>query len=137
MQAVKLSPKENKHNPSNLITDQAHALVAFADEHIDWNLSPEMAVTLYLEWGNNDWNAAHPPVRSKSDVSVYFVVDTWSDPIQVHLVRRNSEKAEDLISIPLPNDLVTVFRKEYGDLKGVFEPLPEIKQWLKKELGHQ
>ena len=27
----------------------------FADMPIDWNLSPEDAVTLYLEWGNNNW----------------------------------------------------------------------------------
>ena len=24
---------------------------------IDWNLTPEHAVTMYLEWGNNDWHA--------------------------------------------------------------------------------
>ena len=42
---------------------------------ISWNLSPEHAVTMYLEWGNNDWHSEYPPVRSKEDVSHYFVVD--------------------------------------------------------------
>ena len=107
-------------------TKNTSPLAAFADQQIDWNLTPEMAVTLYLEWGNNDWRSEHPPVRSKSDVATYFVVDAWQDPLKVRLVRRNSESADDL---------VTAFRDEYGSLKGVFEPLPVIKDWLKKELG--
>ena len=107
-------------------TKNTSPLAAFADQQIDWNLTPEMAVTLYLEWGNNDWRSEHPPVRSKSDVATYFVV---------RLVRRNSESADDLVTVPLPEPLVKAFRDEYGSLKGVFEPLPVIKDWLKKELG--
>ncbi|MEG1609588.1 MAG: hypothetical protein RR014_01760 [Bilophila sp.] len=110
-------------------------LAAFSNHQIDWNLTPEMAVTLYLEWGNNDWHAEHPPVRSRTDVATYFVVDAWQEPLQVRLVRRNSESADDLVIVPLPEALEKVFRAEYGSLKGVFEPLPEIKAWLKKELG--
>ena len=98
-------------------TKNTSPLAAFADQQIDWNLTPEMAVTLYLEWGNNDWRSEHPPVRSKSDVATYFVVDAWQDPLKVRLVRRNSESADDLVTVPLP------------------EPLPVIKDWLKKELG--
>ncbi len=49
----------------------------FALYDIDWNLTPEHAVTMYLEWGNNDWHAEYPPVRSKEDVAHYFVVDSW------------------------------------------------------------
>ena len=116
-------------------TKNTSPLAAFADQQIDWNLTPEMAVTLYLEWGNNDWRSEHPPVRSKSDVATYFVVDAWQDPLKVRLVRRNSESADDLVTVPLPEPLVKAFRDEYGSLKGVFEPLPVIKDWLKKELG--
>ena len=106
------------------------------DAHdIDWNLSPETAVVLYLEWGNNNWHAEHPPVRSPKDVSTYFVVDAWTDPISVRLVRRNSEQAEDLAVFPLPEPLLSQFREEYGNLRGVFEPLPAIKEWLKREMG--
>ena len=76
-------------------TKNTSPLAAFADQQIDWNLTPEMAVTLYLEWGNNDWRSEHPPVRSKSDVATYFVVDAWQDPLKVRLVRRNSESADD------------------------------------------
>ncbi len=106
----------------------------YAHLPIDWNLSPEDAVTLYLEWGNNNWHAEHAPVRSKSDVAIYFVVDTWESPALVRLVRRNSEAAEDLVSFPLPESLAVDFHKEFGDLKAIFEPTPAIKAWLKHAL---
>ena len=109
----------------------------FSDLIIDWNLTPEHAVTMYLEWGNNDWNAEYPPVRSKADVSTYFVVDTWeaSGPV-IRLVQRNSEKASDLVSFPMPVELIPDFRQENGTIKGIFTPTPALKDWLKKELGH-
>lgn len=109
-------------------------LRCFADMPIDWNLSPEDAVTLYLEWGNNNWRGEHPPVRSKDDVATYFVVDNWSAKPRVRLVRRNSEEAVDLVTLPLPPDLERAFLAEYGGLKGVFEPTPAIKNWLRQEL---
>lgn len=102
---------------------------------IDWNLTPEHAVTMYLEWGNNDWHAEYPPVRSKDDYSTYFVVDTWPEKPMVRLVRRNSEAATDLVSVPLPDDLRKDFQNEYGNLKGIFSPTPAIKDWLKAEMA--
>lgn len=113
-----------------------NALKEFSSHQIDWNLTPEHAVTMYLEWGNNDWNSEYPPVRSKDDISTYFVVDTWSGWPVVRLVRRNSEQAEELVTVALPENLANSFLADYGDLKGIFEPTPEIKAWLKKEIGH-
>ena len=106
----------------------------FADMPIDWNLSPEDAVTLYLEWGNNNWRGDHLPVRSKDDVFTYFVVDNWGKTPTVRLVRRNSEEAVDLVTLRLPPELERAFLAEYGGLKGVFEPTPAIKDWLRREL---
>lgn len=100
---------------------------------IDWNLTPEHAVTMYLEWGNNDWHAEYPPVRSKDDYSTYFVVDTWENPPLVRLVRRNSEAAQDVLTIPLPESLHNEFRQEYGKLRGIFAPTPGIKRWLQAQ----
>ncbi|GFM37240.1 DVU0772 family protein [Desulfovibrio psychrotolerans] len=111
-------------------------LARFGNLDIDWNLSPEHAVTMYLEWGNNDWHAEYPPVRSKADFSTYFVVDTWGERPVVRLIRRNSEGADELATIPLPNRLANRFIAEYGDLRGIMEPTREIKDWLKAELGH-
>ena len=109
----------------------------FALYPIAWNLTPEDAVTLYLEWGNNDWNAEYPPVRSKSDVAIYFVVGSWENPPVLRLVRRNSENAEDLFSMPLEGDLLADWRKANGDWRGVGAPTPKIREWLKKELGQE
>lgn len=104
---------------------------------ISWNLSPEEAVTLYLEWGNNDWNAEYPPVRSKDDVAYYFVVDSWQDPPMIRLVKRNSENAEDIFSMPLPAELMADWKAANGDLRGTSSPTPKIKEWLKKQLGQE
>lgn len=109
----------------------------FALHDIDWNLTPEHAVTMYLEWGNNDWHSEYPPVRSKEDVSQYFVVDSWQDPPMVRLVRRNSEQAEDLISVPLPQRLLPDFRATHGHWRGISTPTPAVKEWLKAELGQE
>lgn len=104
---------------------------------IDWDLTPEQAVTMYLEWGNNDWNAEYPPVRSKDDVSQYFVVDSWEDPPVIRLVRRNSENAEDLFTMPLKGKLLEDWRNVNGNLKGISAPTPYIKKWLQKQLGQE
>lgn len=104
---------------------------------IDWDLGPEQAVTMYLEWGNNDWRGPHPPVRSKADVSQYFVVDTWDTEPVVRLVRRNSEQAEELLTLPLPLVLQNEWKKEFGRLRGIFAPTPSIKAWLQQEMETQ
>lgn len=109
----------------------------FALCDIDWNLTPEQAVTMYLEWGNNDWNAEYPPVRSKDDVSHYFVVDSWQDPPVVRLVRRNSENAETLFEMPLPEPLLADWRAENGGWRGIAAPTQKIKAWLKQQLGQE
>lgn len=109
-------------------------LYPFRNADIDWNLSPEHAVTMYLEWGNNNWHAEHGPVRSKADESVYFVVDAWQNPPLIRLIRRNSENAEELAAVPLPEHLLPGWREEFGTLRGVFEPDEAIKNWLRQRL---
>ena len=111
-----------------------NTLTNFRHLDIDWDLSPEDAVTLYLEWGNNDWRAPFPPVRTKEDYATYFVVDTWSAPPKIRLLRRNSEKLQELAAVEVPEALSADFVAEYGSLRGVFEPTPAMKAWLKAEL---
>lgn len=103
---------------------------------INWDLTPEEAVTLYLEWGNNNWHGKHAPVRSKNDVAHYFVVDTWGESPTVRLVRRNSEDAEDLLSLPLPQQLSDKFLLDVGRNKGIYHPTDDIKDWLQTEIMH-
>ncbi len=101
---------------------------------IDWDMSPEEAVTLYLEWGNN-WSHDRKFVKSKNDVSYYFVLNTWGEEPIVYLIRRNSAEAKELAELHLPQLLEEKIKYEYRDGKGVYAVEGELKDWLKEELG--
>lgn len=103
---------------------------------IDWDMTPEEAVTLYLEWGNS-WTHGKGLTRSKDDISYYFVVNTWEDPPKIFFIRRNSEEAVELAAIDMPNELRNHFLESVGGIKGVYAISDEIKAWLKKELYAQ
>ena len=100
---------------------------------IDWDMTPEEAVRLYLEWGNN-WAGGNYVIRSKDDVSHYFVVNTWKKEPIIYLIRRSSEEAEELAEIKLPRHLKEAYLKENGSLKGVYAVEGEVREWLKQEL---
>lgn len=97
---------------------------------VDWDLGPEQAVKLYLEWGNTDWGSGKYVIRSKSDFSTYFVVNCWREPFYIYLIRRNSEDAEELARFELPER----FAKDVCQLKGVYALEDDVKEWLQKEL---
>jgi crotonobetainyl-CoA:carnitine CoA-transferase CaiB-like acyl-CoA transferase len=99
---------------------------------IDWTMTPEEAVTLYLEWGNNTAHS-RKMVKSKKDVSYYFVVNTWDEPPRIYLVRRNSDEAVDLAAIELPSHLRNRFMETVARRKSVYALTPEVKEWLQKE----
>ncbi|VEN73482.1 conserved hypothetical protein [Candidatus Desulfarcum epimagneticum] len=101
---------------------------------IDWNMTPEEAVRLYLEWGNN-WAGGSYVIRSKDDVSHYFVINTWKGEPVIYLVRRDSQEAENLAEINMPLDLKERYAQEAGGIKGVFAVEGEVRDWLKKELS--
>jgi len=101
---------------------------------IDWEMTPEEAVRLYLEWGNN-WTRGYNMVRSKEDIAYYFVLNTWeADPV-VYLVKRNSEEAVEVAKIDLPKELGKLFPEDGGISKGIYSLDGEIQAWLKKELN--
>jgi hypothetical protein len=102
---------------------------------IDWDMTPEEAVRLYLEWGNN-WAGGNYVVRSKDDITHYFVVNTWDENPVVFLIRRNSEEAVELAKIDMPDDIKDRFLAENGDLKGVFAIEGSVKDWLYKQLNN-
>ncbi len=101
---------------------------------IDWDMTPEEAVRLYLEWGNN-WAGGNYVIRSKDDITHYFVVNTWDENPVIFLIRRNSEEAVELAKIDMPDDIKDRFLEENGNFKGVFAIENEIKDWLKIELN--
>lgn len=98
---------------------------------IDWDLGPEEAVKLYLEWGNTDWGSGKYVIRSDSDYSTYFVVNCWRKPFFIYLIRRNSKEAIELAQFELPSQ----FEKEVCELKGVYGLDQDLKDWLMRELG--
>ena len=100
---------------------------------IDWEMTPEEAVTLYLEWGNN-WSHGKHLIRSKSDRSLYFVINTWDDPPQIYLIQRNSDEALELAMIEMPETLRRGFLESVGHRKGVYAINDEIKAWLETKL---
>ncbi|MGD2125370.1 MAG: hypothetical protein PVG99_04775 [Desulfobacteraceae bacterium] len=99
---------------------------------IDWFMTPEEAVTLYLEWGNN-WSHGKM-VKSKNDVSHYFVVNTWDDPARIYLIRRNSEEAVELAVIEIPKGIRDRFLESVAKKKGVYAINEEIRAWLEESL---
>ncbi len=101
---------------------------------IDWDMTPEEAVRLYLEWGNN-WARGNYVIRSKDDVSHYFVVNTWKDEPVIYFIRRNSDEAVELAKIRMPNELKRRFMHSQGRHKGVWALDGDVKSWLKKKLN--
>lgn len=102
---------------------------------IDWDLTPEDAVNLYLEWGGI-WKPGglRYSVRGKQDKSWYFTVNTWEDPPVIYLIRRNSEEAVELAKITLPEDVEKAFLDSIGHNKGVYALDGDLKNWLRREL---
>jgi len=100
---------------------------------IDWDMTPEEAVRLYLEWGNN-WARGNYVIRSKEDVTYYFVVNTWGRSPVVYLIRRNSEQADELARIEMPDDVKSSFLQSIGHNRGVYGINREVKRWLQQEL---
>jgi hypothetical protein len=99
-------------------------------DEINWEMTPEEAVRLYLEWGNNWARGDGYVIRSKNDYTLYFVVNCWSRPYCIYLIRRNSEEAVELAKFELPKE----FEKPVCELKGVYAVEDDVKTWLMKEL---
>ena len=100
-------------------------------DEINWDMTPEEAVRLYLEWGNNWARGDGFVIRSKGDYTTYFVVNCWNKPYYVYLIRRNSDEAQELARFELPRR----FEKDVCELKGVYALDRETQAWLKQELG--
>ncbi len=105
----------------------------FSHLSIDWDMTPEEAVTMYLEWGNNWRRGERGPVRSKKEVSNYFVLSTWHQPPMITLVQRSSEGASELATLDLPLELRDEAWKETGSIRGIFGITPTMRSWLEQE----
>ena len=100
-------------------------------DNINWEMTPEEAVRLYLEWGNNWARGDGYVIRSADDYTHYFVVNCWSKPYYIYLICRNSDEAKELARFELPDE----FQKPVCELKGVYALDDDLKKWLQDELG--
>ena len=98
-------------------------------DSIDWDMTPEEAITLYLEWGNN-WSHGRR-IISKDDSSLYFVLNTWGERPVIFLVWRNSDGATELAMFFPPDELIDRLTARH---KGVYAVEGKVKNWLREEL---
>lgn len=99
---------------------------------IDWAMTPEKAVEMYLEWGTG-WIRGNDFVASASDESYYFVIYDWEiEPPVVTLLHRTVEGAEELAKIEVPKELFDASCKEDGIKAGgsVHRLTRALKEWL-------
>jgi hypothetical protein len=71
---------------------------------VDWNMTPEEAIALHLEWGPLR-DLSYYNSRDNDNETVYFVMSTWKNPPIITLVRRRGFDSEELASFRLPQDL--------------------------------
>lgn len=110
-------------------------LRAYKDLVIDWEMTPEDAVAIYLEWGNNGYRGGYQnAVKGKEDFSHYFVINTWNEKPTVTLLYRNSDGAKELAVLPLPDTLARKFLNGVYNHKGVYPVNADVKEWLETEL---
>ncbi|WP_243544936.1 DVU0772 family protein [Pseudodesulfovibrio tunisiensis] len=101
---------------------------------VNWDMIHEDAITMYLEWGNNNYrDAMRAPVTRSGEYSIYFAIDTWEEP-KVVLMRMDNYGSTVLCSKKLPPDLAADLKKDIGGIKGILELTPAIKEWLIAEL---
>lgn len=100
---------------------------------VDWEMTPEEAIALHLEWGPLR-SQAYYNSRDNENETVYFVINTWKKPPILTLIRRKGFDSEDLGNFRLPKNLEDDFMKEIGQYKGVYAVEGDVRDWLKKEL---
>ena len=102
-------------------------------DDIDWDMTPEEAIVLYLEWGNN-WSHGRM-IKSKEDISHYFIITSWEDPPKVLFIRRSTEGADELAQIELPDPVRDRFLESIHHNKGVWGLTDDVRSWLQENLG--
>lgn len=102
---------------------------------IDWNMTQEKAIEMYLEWGTG-WVRGHDFVSTMGQESYYFVLYDWLTPPRVTLIRRTTAGAEEIAEVEVPEDLFMKAWKEDGDRPGVGVHAlnTELKEWVCKAI---
>jgi hypothetical protein len=102
---------------------------------IDWSMTPEKAIEMYLEWGTG-WVRGNDFVSSHDDESIYFVVYDFEKTPMVTLIRRTTGCAEEIAKVVVPEDLFEAACKEDGKRPGVgVHALNQpLKEWVCEQI---
>jgi len=105
-------------------------------DSIDWDMTPEKAVDMYLEWGAG-WVRGHDFVAGENDESVYFVLYDWEGDCAATLIRRTVDGAEEIARIQVPETLFNRACDEDGRLPGgtVHRLSRELIDWISERIG--
>lgn len=100
-------------------------------DQIDWTMTPEKAIEMYLEWGTG-WCRGNDFVRSRDQESIYFVLYDWEMPRQATLIKRSMRNAEEIAKIQVPPDLFDKACEEDGYQAGVGVHAlnRDLKEWV-------
>lgn len=103
---------------------------------IDWDMTQEKAIEMYLEWGTG-WIRGNDFVSKMGQESYYFVLYDWLRPPRVTLIRRTTAGADEIAEVEVPEDLFMKAWREDGDRPGVgVHPLNrELKEWVRLAVG--
>lgn len=105
-------------------------------DNIDWDMTPERAVETYLEWGTG-WARKDDFVRYADQESLYFVIYDWEEPLQVTLVKRNTQELEEIAKLDAPIELIQESIRDCGRKPGVgvYSINERLKSWLQNRLN--
>jgi len=98
---------------------------------INWNITPEEAIGLHLEWG---------PLRNQSFYhdnsieTVYFCIDNWVKRPTLILCRRKGFDLFEIGKFDIPQEYIDEFNDMYK-WKGIYELSDNLKNYIKKEMG--
>jgi hypothetical protein len=103
---------------------------------IDWTMTPEKAIDMYLEWGAG-WTRGHEFIRSGDEESIYFVIYDWEHPAVATLLRRSSRDVAEIAKIAIPEELAREAVQEAGYRPGVgvCALSHALKVWLSEALN--
>lgn len=96
---------------------------------IQWEMTPEEAIALHLEWGPLRTQAYYNS-RDSDNETIYFIVNTWKQKPQLQLIKRKGFDSDTIGKFQLPRRLAEF----YGNLKGVFTPDKATRTWIEDQL---
>jgi hypothetical protein len=101
---------------------------------LNLEMTPEKAVALYLEWGSS-WAHGRDFVRSQSDVSCYFTLDTWEEPAKILLRRQSMAEGETIGELEVPSEILEREVRTWGGKRGTYGISEDLKDWIRSRLS--